>query len=208
VSRSARGPGRRPQAPAETYRRARGKPLRATPFAPSPARQTHPKPQQQRRNSYSYPQSASTMPASIPGSKFNRQGGSKFNRRRHAYLACPGPCPDREPHQQPPAMLHGEHQAFQAREFHLSIRFPCPRRATQLGLVDRCVSGPMRPPIMRGPWTQFRFFDLGPPRKVTTAIGESECHSARSCGKLPARSVSAAPQLLRPRSCRRSQRGP
>ena len=26
------------------------------------------------------------MPASIPGSKFNRQGGSKFNRRRH-YLA-------------------------------------------------------------------------------------------------------------------------
>jgi|GEM_PF-4794779 len=37
-------------------------------------------------NHYTYPQSARTLPASTPGSKFGRQGGSDLDRRRHTSL--------------------------------------------------------------------------------------------------------------------------
>ena len=79
--KAAKEPPQRPT----SERAARGNPLRATPYASSPARTAQIQEVTNQPKTYTYPQPTVTRSASIPGSKFDRQGGSKLDRRRQKW---------------------------------------------------------------------------------------------------------------------------
>lgn len=82
ASRLARAPRPNRQKSPSKWRAPRGKPLRATPCAPSPAHHSIEGSRQSKETTLRQPTIKKS--ASNPGSKFGRQSGSDLYRRRHS----------------------------------------------------------------------------------------------------------------------------